>query len=185
MTQFDLDVEKWVKTNWPLLAVSGVALLFLFIGITFAFASQERSDISASKVLPTTQPTPSLKDSVDEQIRDYSINASTNSVTVATDGAIDIQFYAETPMRALVEKSMTKAYKYLYTNQHPPSVKISCVTYVVDQYGNKSEKVVYATHLDQDVASKVNWAADDPTLRSILPGLWSVDSIDPSNVPNG
>jgi len=78
--------------------------------------------------------------------------------------------------KTLYVEQATQLYKTIY-NQTGKDLRTASVTAYfagTDQYGNKSDKLVYKTILDKPVASKVNWQADSATLEVSLPKLWSV-----------
>lgn len=78
--------------------------------------------------------------------------------------------------QTILTEDATALYKTIYgqTHQDVRTASVSAYFAGTDQYGNKSDKLVYKTILNKDVADKVNWSADNATLETKLPGLWSV-----------
>lgn len=78
--------------------------------------------------------------------------------------------------QTIFTEDATQLYKTIYNQTHQDIRTTSVSAYFAgtDKYGNSSDKLVYKTILDKDVASKVNWSAENATLETKLPSLWSV-----------
>lgn len=80
-----------------------------------------------------------------------------------------------------IEGDMSELYIALYkSGKDIKAVSISAYFPLQDQYGNVNDRVVYASTLDSEEASKVNWNADQSSLKlSILPGVWTTTMLHP------
>lgn len=80
-----------------------------------------------------------------------------------------------------IEGDMSELYIALYkSGKDIKTVSISAYFPLQDQYGNVNDRVVYASTLDSEEASKVNWNADQSSLKlSILPGVWTTTMLHP------
>jgi hypothetical protein len=74
-----------------------------------------------------------------------------------------------------IEKQMSGIYISLYkSGKDIRTTSIAAYFPLADQYGNESDGVIYKSELDKEEASKVNWNADQSTLKlSILPKVWT------------
>lgn len=80
-----------------------------------------------------------------------------------------------------IESDMSELYISLFkSGKNIKTVSISAYFPLQDQYGNVNDRVVYASSLDSEEAGKVNWNADQSTLKlSILPGVWTTTMLHP------
>lgn len=80
-----------------------------------------------------------------------------------------------------IESDMSELYITHYkSGKDIKTVSISAYFPLQDQYGNINDRVVYASTLDSEEASKVNWNADQSSLKlSILPGVWTTTMLHP------
>jgi len=80
-----------------------------------------------------------------------------------------------------IEKQMSELYISLYrSGKDIKTVSVSAYFPLVDQYGNENDRVIYASTLDSEEASKVNWNADQSSLKlSILPNVWTTSMLHP------
>lgn len=83
--------------------------------------------------------------------------------------------------RSGIERQMSEIYTALYkSGKNIKTTSVNAYFPLRDQYGNVSDFVVYATTLDSDEASKVNWNVDQSLLNiSILPGIWTTNMLHP------
>ena len=74
-----------------------------------------------------------------------------------------------------IESKMAEIYIALYTNSYNiRSASASAYFPLTDKYGNESSDVVYKSILNKTEADKVNWNANDASLKvSILPSVWT------------
>jgi hypothetical protein len=80
-----------------------------------------------------------------------------------------------------IETKMAEVYVALYTSgKDVQTASVAAYFPLVDKYGNESDGIVYKTTLNRKEADKVNWGADNTTLRrSILPGIWTATLVHP------
>lgn len=80
-----------------------------------------------------------------------------------------------------IESKMAEVYIALYTSgKDVQTATVAAYFPLVDKYGNGSEGVVLKTSLNKAEAAKVNWSADNSTLRrSILPDIWTIVLVHP------
>lgn len=78
-----------------------------------------------------------------------------------------------------IEYKMAELHKALYTSGQPIGrVVIQAYQTLVDSYGNNIEGRVYETSLDKSEVDKINWSADESSLKfQIIPGVWTVSYI--------
>ena len=86
--------------------------------------------------------------------------------------------------RSGIERQMSEVYTALYkSGKNIKTASVNAYFPLRDQYGNVSDYVIYATTLDGDEASKVNWNVDQSVLNlSILPGIWTTNMLHPELV---
>ncbi len=111
-------------------------------------------------------------------------------VNVSTSGSqrdVQIKFNANDNLTSNlvqvgIRSKMSDLYYKLYNSKLPiSSVTISAYLSLTDKYGNQADDIVYTTILKSDEAEKVNWKAEEFTVKSIvLPQLWSTTYIDPA-----
>jgi hypothetical protein len=80
-----------------------------------------------------------------------------------------------------IEGDMSKLYIALYQSDlNIEEVAIGAHFPMIDQYGNESDKVVYYSVLTKEEADRVNWQADESSLKlSILPQVWETVLLHP------
>jgi len=74
-----------------------------------------------------------------------------------------------------IEKQMSELYITLFkSGKDIPEVTITAYFPLQDQYGNVNDRAVYQSTLGKEEADKVNWNADESSLKlSILPKVWT------------
>jgi len=72
-----------------------------------------------------------------------------------------------------IESKMAEIYIALYASNYDVRyASVNAYFPLTDKYGNKSSDVVYKSTLDKKEADKVNWDADETSLKiNILPGI--------------
>lgn len=80
-----------------------------------------------------------------------------------------------------IEKEMSELYITLYkSGKDVSNATITAYFPLVDQYGKENDRAVYQSTLDKAEASKVNWNADQSSLKlSILPKVWTTTLLHP------
>lgn len=196
-------VYRWLssKLPWSLsrkVRAVLVAVLF-FAGIILGGSRSSDVQIAASKTPtpgatasqgPTATPTPKSEEGVIHQLVTEKLEGNNNmgkprmrnlSIVKLPEGwNVVIEFNADDNLTKNLRKKGTESdmgeiYIALYGNGglNIQNVTISAFFPLVDRYGNESDGIVYKTSLGASEASKVNWDADDLTLRaSILPNVW-------------
>lgn len=80
-----------------------------------------------------------------------------------------------------IEKQMSELYIALYkSGKDVRTTTITAYFPLVDQYGKENDRAIYQSTLDKVEAGKVNWTADQSSLKlSILPKVWTTTLLHP------
>ena len=80
-----------------------------------------------------------------------------------------------------IEKQMSELYIALYkSGKDVRTTTVTAYFPLVDQYGNENDRAIYQSTLTKEEASKVNWNADQSSLKlSILPKVWTTTLLHP------
>lgn len=81
-----------------------------------------------------------------------------------------------------IKSKMSDLYFKLYKSGLPiGSVSVCAYMPLTDKYGNESDDIVYTTRLEKEEAAKINWSADDATLKMVvLPKVWNTLFLHPA-----
>lgn len=179
-------------------------VFFVLFGITTDYSSQIQSTTNTSNPVATKQQEPAIEPakalSEEEQIQKIVSDQLTgvNNMDKAYMKRIDVveqvnggwgvfvEYNADDNFtinlrKGSIELKMSEIYLALYrSNKDIRSVSIAAYFPLVDKYGNQSENVTYKSILDKAEADKVNWNADEATLKvSILPNVWTTSILHP------
>jgi len=159
----------------------------IVIALVILAANAPTAPASKNAAASTTSPTSIIKDAVTKDLAGTNDlnNKKFRSVDVVpqTNGGygVFVEYNADEvgssdSQQTIFTEDATQLYKTIYnqTHQDVRTASVSACFSGTDQYGNKSDKLVYKTILDKDVASKVNWSAENATLETKLPSLWTV-----------
>lgn len=161
--------------------------LGLLISLIILAANAPATPTNNKTTTNTSTPTSLIKDAVGKDL------AGTNDINNKKLRTIDVEPQAGGGYGVFVEYNAdevgsadsqqtiltmdaTKLYKTIYSDTHQEIRTASVSAYFAgtDKYGNKSDKQGYKTILNSDVANKINWSADEATLETKLPSLWTV-----------
>lgn len=80
-----------------------------------------------------------------------------------------------------IEKQMSELYIALYkSGKDVRTATLTAYFPLQDQYGNVNDRAIYQSTLEKEEASKVNWNADQSSLKlSILPKVWTTTLLHP------
>lgn len=80
-----------------------------------------------------------------------------------------------------IEKQMSELYITLFkSGKDIRTATITAYFPLQDQYGNVNDRAVYQSTLEKEEADKVNWNADESSLKlSILPKVWTTTLLHP------
>lgn len=199
---------KWIKnpTRKKVGLILGGLVFVFFIGFgmttdtqTATTSNELSTQAQTSNNEPTSAPeAPALSEQdqikklVTDQLNGQNNNKKDNlkSVEVSeVDGGgwdVAVEFNASdnlsTNLRKKgIESDMSELYISLYkSGKDIKTVSVSAYFPLQDQYGNVNDRVVYASTLDNEEASKVNWNADQSSLKlSILPSVWTTTMLHP------
>jgi len=166
--------------------LGGLGILLSLI-LLFINAPTTPSNTSSADKTNTNDPVSIIKTAIAKDLSDTTDTGKKKfrSVDVATQEGGGYGVFAEynadevgsaDSQRTILTEDATQLYKTIYSQTHQDVRTASVSAYFAgsDQYGNASDKLVYKTILNKDVASKINWSADNATLELKLPSLWSV-----------
>lgn len=193
---------KYVAPKWMSIT-AGVIGMSALIAVTEPTPTQPNippASEAAGSPVEAQQPPPAAPASEEEQLRQIVadvLKGSTNMSKprlrkvdvvkqVAGGWGVFVEFNGDDNLSAKsrkggIESKMAEVYIALYTSgKDVQAATVAAYFPLVDKYGNESDGVVYKTALNGAEAAKVNWSADNTTLRrSIVPGVWTATLVHP------
>ncbi len=181
------------KIKW---FAAGVGILLLLSIISSSESDKkiksETSTSPESQEVPQAQPELTDKQLIENTITQLLSgqnnrkvnNLGNTNITEIKDGIfkVEVEFNANDNfgndlIKSGIEKQMSEIYQALFTGYKTVGeVSVGAKFPMVNEYGDESDVVVYHTTLIKDEADKVNWEADDSTLKlTILPSVWQTD----------
>ena len=173
--------NKKSSTNQIKIIWSIVGIIFLFILFVYIFSDNSKISTVVIKVQSQRVMTPQqkIKSIISSQLDGADIRKV--QLTKLKDNSLDltIKYNAGENLtvgmfKGLIKHTMEDLYKKLFTsnlNLHVVDIVAYCPT--VDQYGNNSYGIAYATRLSRAVAKKINWSSDYLE-TNVLPNQWEV-----------
>lgn len=201
--------SRWIKnpTRKKVGLILGGLVFVFFIGFgmttdtktSTSTNNKESTPIETVKNDPTTAPqAPALSEQdqvkalVTEQLKGQNNMKRDNlkklEVTEQESGGwnVTVDFNASdnlsTNLRKVgIEKQMSELYIALYkSGKDVRTTTVTAYFPLVDQYGKENDRAIYQSTLDKEEASKVNWDADQSSLKlSILPKVWTTTLLHP------
>ncbi len=114
-------------------------------------------------------------------LRDVTVLLDSNAAVVLVSFNADDNLTSNM-IQVGIRMKMSDLYYKLYQSGVPiKSITISAYLPLTDKYGNESESIVCTTVLKNEEAVKVNWKADESTVKSmVLPQVWYTSYLHPA-----
>lgn len=196
--------SRWIKnpTRKKIGLILGGLLVVFFIGFGMTTDTKTATSTNSQEQVksePTTAPqAPELseQDQIKKLVADQLTgqnnmkkdNLKKVEVTEQENGGWDItvDFNANDNLsmnlrKVGIEKQMSELYIALYkSGKDIRTVTVTAYFPLQDNYGKVNDRAIYQSTLDKEEASKVNWDADQSSLKlSILPKVWTTTMLHP------